>query len=409
MSTETTRGGDVVDAYLLPDEETEMPPYRWTERDTLETDPDGFAPIEAEAGEPAGPGRGEERRIWGQSQAGDRAPNPGALDAAVRRARQAVALQDDPALLEAKSPEDLQADLSQQRAHRDAERSYQDRVYRDRLAELDAARAHERSLSSQRRKRDERVATAEFRREKVLDPTNTLVLLNWALRLVPWLALVPAVFAVVVGAVNVWSELDRINPATSWVNWAVEPLFTWPLAVILIAQILGAVPKPDLSAGARGLAANPYVRLELALVAAGVALNVGLHFVSAGSPLGGAVWLFVPAGFAFSGYLIPRLITDIRAAIAEWSENADDTGSHQRGKKPTKITEKSGENGGETTELGVIREPGQRSKAQAREEFFRALAAGEIDPGAQSINDIAKQIGTRWGNAKEFLTEAAGQ
>lgn len=402
--TETPRGGDVIDAYLLPDEESEMQPYRWTERDTLETDPAGFAPIEDD--EQLDPVRvEEERRIWGQSLAGDRAPNPGALDAAVRRARQAVALQDDPALLEAKSPEDLQADLAQQRAHRDADRSYQDRVYRDRLAELDAARAHERSLSAQRRKRDQRVATAEFRREKVLDPTNTLVLLNWALRLVPWLALVPAVFAVVVGAVNVWSELDRINPATAWVNWAVEPLFTWPLAVILIAQILGAVPKPDLSSGARGLTANPYVRLELILVTAGVALNVGLHFVPSGSPLGGAVWLFVPAGFAFSGYLIPRLITDIRAAIAEWSENVDDTGSHQHGKKPTKITE----NRGETTELGVVREPGQRSKAQAREEFFRAVEAGEIDPATQSINDIAKQIGTRWGNAKEFVTEALGQ
>lgn len=262
---------------------------------------------------------GDEVLLWGAGNM----PAPMALQAAVSRARQAVALQESDELRLAKSPEDVREDLSQARRHRDAYRAYEDRVYRDRLAELDAGRAHARVLAKHERKRNEDAAEAGQRLAQLLDPTAALIRLQRARRWAPRVALLPAVFAVAAGAVNVGTQLSRINPATAWVNWAIEPLFTLPILAILIAQIAGAIPSVaealtgvDTPTKAfHAVLGNQYARVEAGLFLVAVALNVGLHFAGPGADgsSGSWVWMVVPAGLVVSMYLVPKLLSDLTA------------------------------------------------------------------------------------------------
>lgn len=257
--------------------------------------------------------------IWGEGNM----PTPVALMAAVRRARQAVALQESDELRLAKSAEDVRADLEQARRHRDVYREFEDRVYQDRLAELDAQRAHQRVLARHERKRNEDAAEARQRLGQLLDPTSALIRLKRARLWAPMVALLPAVFAVVTGAVNVCTQMNRINPTTAWINWAIEPLFTLPILAILIAQIAGALPSvaeaieeaTSLRGAVKEALSNQYVRIEIGLGLLAAGLNVGLHFTGAEAAggIGSAVWLVVPLGLAVSMYLVPKLLADLTA------------------------------------------------------------------------------------------------
>lgn len=256
-----------------------------------------------------------EIELWGEGNM----PTPQALTAAVHRAREAVALQESDELRAAKSPADVREDLAQARRHRDAYREFENRVYQDRLAELDAQRAHQRVLARHDRKRNEDVAEARQRLGQLLDPTSALIRLNKARLWAPMVALLPAIFGVAAGAVNVGSELMRLNPATWLINWVIEPLFTLPILAILIAQIAGAVPSvaeaASLKDGLREALRNRYVRVEIGLFALAVVLNVAPHFAGPGAEgnTGALVWAVVPVGLAVSMYLVPKLLADLTA------------------------------------------------------------------------------------------------
>lgn len=301
-----TEHDDRLPAVPAADESDTQPLPVYDDIDTM------FADLAADAAE-------GEVSLWGEGNM----PTPTALQSAVSRARQAVALQESDALRLAKSPEDVREDLAQARRHRDAYRAYEDRVYRDRLAELDAGRAHQRVLAKHDRKRNEDAAEAGQRLAQLLDPTSALIRLQKARRWAPRVALLPAVFAVVAGAVNVGTQLSRINPATAWVNWAIEPLFTLPILAILIAQIAGAIPSVAEAVTGAGTPAqalqavlgNQYARIEAGLFLVAVALNVGLHFAGPGADGSGGswVWMVVPAGLVVSMYLVPKLLADLTA------------------------------------------------------------------------------------------------
>lgn len=399
------RGGDVVDAYLLAGEEAEMPPYRWTEDNMLQTDPGGFEPVSAEVLEDTD----ADAEIWGGSS-----PDPQGMAAALSRARRVVAIQDAPELRAALSPADVQADLEAERATRDGERDLSRRVSEIRQGQRREEIEHTARLAGWERKRTEAEAETEFELRRVSNPVTQLTTLRKARSWAPAVALVPAVFAVLAGAYNVGAGLTGISPGTAWINWLIEPLVTVPIVAILIAQIAGAVPAVAEAANPwASLRENSYARIEAQLFVVAAGLNVGVHLIGTGADRAmAAVWLVVPFGLAVSMYLAPKLRADLTARFVSASqtvhtaentagENSGSAGSGQRGKKLGESAESPGENPGAET----IPEPGQRSKEQARAEFVRAVAAGEIDPENQYVNEIAKRLGTRWGNAKEFIAQ----
>ena len=240
-------------------------------------------------------------------------PNPEAARAAMRRAA-AVSAADIGVLADAISEPEARDIIAQAAGQRSVARDLSAGVakLRVQLAAEGARRQaeHEARMAEARRRRENRAAAALERRDRALDPTSRIVRLAAAERLVPWIAVLPAVLAAVLGAVNVGVSLDVLSPGTQLINWLVEPLLTLPIVAILIAQILGAVGEGD---------ANPYRRLEWALVTVALALNVGLHVAVDGIAPAAFVWAIVPAGLAISANLVPRLIGHTRQALAEAS------------------------------------------------------------------------------------------
>ncbi|MER7011519.1 hypothetical protein ABT324_08845 [Saccharopolyspora sp. NPDC000359] len=410
----TTRqqGGDVVDAYLSHDDsaENETQPYRWTSQDTLETDPHGFPPVAAEVDDVAlwPTVRDRKGRVVRSYR-----PDPAAVQTAVTRSR-AMQAYDIAELAEAPSHEEIAEVIAQGARQRADRRALIEARHRHQIRQGYAQIDHEAAAADAERQHANDVRQAQRRQARATDPTSLLVRLAWAEKWLPALAMVPAAFAVAAGAVNVFTELQRINPATWLVNWAVEPLFTLPLVVILLAQMLGALPKPDFSRGVgAAFRANRYVGMEVALTAVAIVLNVVPHWLPDHHWTGDLVWLVVPAGLAFSAYLVPRLVTDIRQALREWSAEASRGGENRgfstvsdlRGKNPAKASENDTETPRENPSQRPIREPEKRTKPEAREAFFAMVERGEIDPENDSVNTVAKKLGTRWGNASEFLAE----
>ncbi|MEV0698611.1 hypothetical protein AB0I53_11940 [Saccharopolyspora sp. NPDC050389] len=410
----TTRqpGGDVVDAYLTNDEhpEADMQPYRWTSQDTLETDPHGIPPVAAEIDDAAlwPTVRDRKGRVVRSYR-----PDPAAVQTAVTRSR-AMRRYDVAELAEAPSHDEIAEVIAQGARQRSDGRALDDARHRHEIDQAYAQIDHDAQVADDERQHDNDVRQAQRRQARATDPTSLLVRLAWAEKWLPVLAMVPAAFALAAGAVNVFNELQRINPETRLVNWAVEPLFTLPLVVILLAQMLGALPKPDFSRGVgAALRTNRYVGMEVGLTAMAIVLNVVPHWLPKDHWTGDLVWLVVPAGLGFSAYLVPRLVTDIRQALREWSAETSRAGekrgfsivSDLHGKNPETPGENVAENPSETASRRTVREPEKRTKQEARETFFAKVERGEIDPENDSVNTVAKKLGTRWGNANDFLAE----
>lgn len=341
-------------------------------------------------------------------------PDPAAVQTAVRRARE-MRRYDIGELAEAPSHDEIAEVIAQGARHRAELRDLEDLRHQHGLDQQRKQIVHDAQVADDQREHDNHVRAAQRRRDRATDPTTTLVRLSWAEKHLPGLGLVPAVFALVAGAFNVFDQLTRIDPGTAAINWAVEPLYTFPLVVILLAQMLGALPKPDFSRGPKAaFRTNRYLGMEVGLTLVAVVLNVVPHWLPAGHWSGDLVWLVVPSGLAFSAYLVPRLVTDIRQALREWSTEASDT------------AENPSENGGLSTVSDLHREnpragfsgeaenrpesPARTparygSKERARDEFWRLVEAGELDPATEKVNAIAKRIGTRWENARDFLAE----
>lgn len=396
------RGGDVVDAYLAHDQEPVMQSYRWSSNGTLETDPHGIPPVRTEV---------DDGELWptvrdrkGNPVRSSR-PDPDAVAAAVARSR-AMQCHDVDELAQAPSHDEIAEVIAQGARHRAGRRGLADERHHQEIAQERAQITHEAQVADDARKHDNHVRAAQQRRERATDPTSVLVRLAWAAKWLPGLSLVPAVFALIAGAFNVAGELNRINPQTAGINWAVELLFTWPVVVILLAQMLGALPKPDFSHGIAGLRSNRYVGMEIGLTGMAILLNVGLHWLPENHPAGSAVWLVVPAGLGFSAYLVPRLVTDIRQALREWSAQ-DETPSANEGFSVAADLHRENPPAAAAGEVENRPENPARygSKDRARAEFWCLVDTGEIDPDSDKVNAIAKRCGTRWENARAFVTE----
>ncbi|ONK09231.1 hypothetical protein [Streptomyces sp. MP131-18] len=312
-------------------------------------------------------------------------PNPQAMRAALKRAS-AVSAADVEVLAEAVSEPETREIINQAVAQRGHVRELGGKVARLR-ADLAAAGArkqaeHEARLADARRRRENRATAALERRDRALDPTSRIVRLAAAERWVPWIAVLPAALAAVLGAFNVKVCLDILSPGTAAINWMVEPLLTLPIIAILAAQILGAIGEGE---------ANPYRGLEWTLVGVALVLNVGLHAVAAetfdaAAVASSLVWAIVPAGLAISAHLVPKLIRTVRQALASASvEPAAD-----RPAAPASAL-RTGTQTGPVHLDSAWTEPGpsqvsegegldSRTEAEIAAEFAEAVREGRIDP-----------------------------
>ena len=292
-------------------------------------------------------------------------PNPAAMRAALDRVA-AVDPAEVDLLANAVSEAEARAIIAQAARQREHERKLAAEVAERRvqLAAEGARRQaeHEARLAEDRRRRENRAEAALERRSRALDPTGRVVRLAAAERFVPWIAVVPAVLAAVLGAVNVGVMLDHLSPSTHVINWMVEPLLTLPVLAILAAQILGAVGSG---------ASDPYRRLEWALIAVAVGLNVGLHVAVDGLTPTAAVWAIVPAGLAISVHLVPQLIRNVREALADAGQSAETTGPVPAGSTSTVPR---------PMQVDAVVDPDRRTDAEVAEAFQVAVQNGQTDP-----------------------------
>lgn len=326
-------------------------------------------------------------------------PNPEAMRVAMKRAAETSA--DDVAVLaeaisepEARDIIDLAVEL------RGVERELGGKVTRRRL-ELASESArkqaeHDAHMADVRRRRENRTAAALERRDRALDPTSRIVRLAAAERIIPWIAVLPAALAAVLGAVNVGVQLDALSPGTHVINWLVEPLITLPIIAILIAQILGAVGAGD---------KNPYQGLEWTLVVVAVALNVGLHaLVDGGFTAAAAVWVIVPGGFAISVHLVPKLIGVVRDALADAS--VETIAVPKRAFATTANRAESTWTTPEPSQVSAESTPELRSEDDAFAKFTVALQDGRLDPQTDqpmdptSAESIRRTIGVGKANGR---------
>jgi len=271
---------------------------------------------------------------------GDEVPDPRALTEALELARQVLDVQEADELRQVMPPAELAEDIAQARRHRQDLRRQKDLDHaakirqmeaerRDRVAAQDEERRHRARLDTARRRHEHRVQRAQHLREKLLDPTNALVKIRFGLRTAPWLALVPAGVATVVGTLNVGTQMQRITGATGpavIVGYGIELLFTLPLVAILITQICGATP---IARTLRDLRAQRFIWPELILLLVAIALNVGTHWVPsapgqppAEDPTAALIYLGVPAGLAFSMWLAPQLLDSLTIQFAQAAREA---------------------------------------------------------------------------------------
>ncbi|MFD0486325.1 hypothetical protein ACFQ0O_03835 [Saccharopolyspora spinosporotrichia] len=235
----------------------------------------------------------DETAIWGDKHT----PDLLGLASAVQTAQAAVRLQGDEALFEALSAGEIQSAQDYARRLRADQREH---AYQARKALLDdeaARREHEQGMT--KRERDDEAATqvARYSYKRLTSPTGDLARLNTARLWVPMLALLPAVFAVILGAANVGVELNRISAGTAWINWVVSPIFTVPVFAILVAQLAGftiTAPAPTVP-----FHRAPFTWLKVGLLAVEVVLNVAPHYLGTGATgtAGALVFGLVPWGW----------------------------------------------------------------------------------------------------------------
>lgn len=368
----------------------------------------------------------DETPIWGDDT---RMPDPDALERAVERARRTVALQTTPELAEAKSPADLAADLDSRRRVRDDERVVAEEAARARVAERRAEIAHRAGMAKLEREHAAAIARARFQAEKVASPWNEVVRVARGSWWVPLAGFVPAVFALVLGAVNIGTQLRRIFPEIPpAVVWLVDPMVTLLIIAISGAHYYGA--------SRNNANKNVFLWIEGAAFLLTSAAAVGLHYVPTpadGSAASAPVhdlgveplfWLCVPVMLGLSMAAAPllraRMVTRLNeaheAARRERPEAAGEslpevcpTPSDQHGENPD---EGSGANPGEGVgerSGEVFPDPDRESLDSIRARLRALAAAGEVDPHRASVNATRKALGVRPERAEEALIAEYGR
>lgn len=361
----------------------------------------------------------DETEIWG-----DEMPDPDALAAAVDRARRTVALQDVDELVQAKSPADLAEDIASRRRIRSTERVAEEEDAAAEVAERRAEIAHRHAMARIARDHAEAVAKARTTAEQLANPWHAVVRVHRGLRWVPLLGVVPALFALVIGAANVGTQLHRIFPDTPLVSWAVDPMITLLLVAIGGAHLYGAARDEN---GRNVFAWIEAIGFVLTSVAA-----VGLHYVdgpgengAGATGTGPLIWLAVPVCLGLSMVAAPRLRERMEKRLEQAHEKARKTSSEEvlptpsdlHGKNPGETSSEEGRKTSSRSSRAARRNevtapipaPQKRTREDHRKRLAALVAAGEIDPETVHVNTVAKTVRCQWGTARDLLVSEYGR
>lgn len=379
----------------------------------------------------------DETPIWGDDT---RMPDPDALERAVERARRTVDLQAAPELAEAKSPADLAADLDSRRRVRDDERVVGEEEARARVAERRAEIAHRAGMAKLEREHAAAITRARFQAEKVANPWHEVVRVARGSWWVPLAGFIPAVFALILGAVNIGIQLRRIFPdIPPAVVWLVDPMVTLLIIAISGAHYYGA--------SRNNANKNVFAWIEGAAFLLTSVAAVGLHYVptpastSTDSATPAPVhdpgveplfWLCVPVMLGLSMAAAPLLRERMVSRLNEAHEAArrgrpetvgmsanEGGGESLPGVCPTP-SDLHGENPGEGSGANpgegvgersgeVVPDPDRESLDSIRERLRKLAAAGEVDPHRVSVNAARKALGVRPERAEEALIAEYGR
>ena len=366
----------------------------------------------------------DETPIWGGHM-----PDPDALEKAVDRAKRTVALQGVAELTEARSPADIAADLEAAREVRDLDRARMLRRRQAEIAEAEAEDAHEQRMRELDRKAREAAAEASVTADALTNPHHEVVRLHRARRWVPALAAVPGAFALVAGAINVGSQLDRLFPGVPFVSWVIDPIITLAIIAIGAAHLYDVVRPRNTGDGAR--AVNPFKRVEVFLFVLTSTAAVALHYPDGPGPeragadgIAPLIWLSIPVGLGVSLWLVPQLrgaftdrLREAREEARRYDQRAGKTSSEEVLPTPSdlhgkNLSEEGSDEGSDevrTTSSRASRttipEPNRRTKDDHRQRLADLVAAGEIDPATVTVNAAARALRCQWGTAKELLAE----
>lgn len=343
-------------------------------------------------------------------------PDPDALAAAVDRARRTVALQSTPELTEAMSPADIAEDIASRRRIRSAERVAEEEDAAAKVAERRAEIAHRHAMAEIERQHAAEIAKARAKAEQLANPWHQVVRIHRGLRWVPLLGVVPALFALVVGAVNVGAQLHRVFPDTPFISWVVDPMITLLLIAVGGAHLYGA---------ARVDGKNVFRWVEFVGFTLTSAAAVGLHYVpgptpgaAASSGTGPLIWLAVPVCLGMSMWAAPVLRERMerrleeahqkarKNAPEEVSEEVLPTPSDLHGKNPEEPSSLPARKKQREEVTATLPSPRRKTKDEHRKALRKLVDAGEVDPTQEGItNTVAKRLGCRWGIADELLAE----
>src|SRR5690606_12382447 len=376
----------------------------------------------------------DETPIWGEQM-----PDPDALAAAVDRARRTVALQDVGERMQAKASADIAKDLEAERELRDLDRERKRRRRQAEIAEAEAIDAHEQRMRDLDRRAREASAHATVTADALTNPHHEVVRLDRARRWVPALAAVPGVFALVAGAINVGSQLNRLFPGVPFVSWVIDPIITLAIIAIGAAHLYDVVRPRNTGRTAR--AVNPFRKVEAFLFALTSTAAVALHYPDGPGPeragatgIAPLIWLSIPVGLGVSLWLVPKLraaftdrLTEAReearrydaerALSAQSEEGSDEVGKTSSGEVLPTPSDLHGKNPEEPSSLPARRKqreevkatlpsPRRKSKDEHRKALRKLVDAGDVDPTQEGITTaVARRLGWRWGIADELLAE----
>lgn len=254
----------------------------------------------------------------------------------VADARQRVQWQNDPALLEALSDEELAARRKQAERQRARLAGQADRDHRAAIDRQDKAKAAERQMADETARDERWHARAKHRRHRLTSPNARMARVAYREKLSNRFLLGLVFVGMVWGGINVQHNLvpsgDLADPLY-WVSYGVEAMISGCLAMIMMATSTFTEFGREINRGSA-------LAMEIALLALSMGLNAGPRF-AAGDIQHGFEYLFPPVMVGvvlwLHGWLSARyaqLIADI-GAVGEtepgrFSENVAELLDHVR-------------------------------------------------------------------------------
>jgi hypothetical protein len=207
----------------------------------------------------------------------------------VAEARQRVQWQNDPALLEALSDAELEAQRKQAERQRARVAKQADRDQRAAIERQDKAKTAEREMADETARDERWHARAKHRRHRLTSPDARLAQLAYRERLSNRFLLSLVVVGMVWGGINVQHNLvpsgDLADPLY-WVSYGVEAMISGCLAMIMMATSTFTQFGREINRGSA-------IAMEIALLTLSIGLNSGPRF-AAGDVTHGFEYLFPP-------------------------------------------------------------------------------------------------------------------